>query len=95
MYHSSRYVKDDLVIRLKRPISQRDVERLTEEFKVLIRPSPVPGGATGGKPVMMLRDALPEEDDNLELPRLVFPHTRYKFGLIRILIDRINECEPV
>jgi uncharacterized protein (TIGR00730 family) len=95
MYHSSRYVKDDLVIRLKRPISQRDVERLTEEFKILIRPSPVPGGATGGKPVMMLRDALPEEDDNLELPRLVFPHTRYKFGLIRILIDRINECEPV
>ncbi len=92
VYHSSRYVKDDLVIRLKRPIAQRDVERLTEEFKILIRPAPVPNGATGGKPVMVLRGPLPEEDDHLDLPRLVFPHTRHKFGLIRILIDRINEC---
>jgi uncharacterized protein (TIGR00730 family) len=92
VYHSSRYVKDDLVIRLKRPIAQRDVERLTEEFKILIRPAPVPNGATGGKPVMVLRGPLPEEDDHLDLPRLVFPHTRHKFGLVRILIDRINEC---
>ncbi len=94
IYHSSRYVKDDFVIRLKRPISQTEVERLTEEFKVLIRPIPAPNGATGGKPVMVLRDALPEEDDHRDLPRLVFPHTRYKFGLIRKLIDRVNECQP-
>ena len=32
VYHSSRYVREDFVIRLKRPIAQRDVERLTEEF---------------------------------------------------------------
>ena len=52
----------------------------------------MPNGATAGKPVMVLRGPLPEEDDNLDLPRLVFPHTRHKFGLVRILIDRINEC---
>jgi uncharacterized protein (TIGR00730 family) len=87
-YHSARYVEDDYVIRLKRPIKAADVERLSDEFKVLIKPS---GGAPGR---MSLRGPYPVEHDNLELPRLSFTHTRRGFGLIRKLIDRINECEP-
>jgi uncharacterized protein (TIGR00730 family) len=88
IYHSSRYVKDDLVIRLKRPLSERDVERLSDEFAVLIKKN---GDAPGH---MVQRGPFEVEDDHLELPRLCFAHTRYKFGLVRRLIDRINECEP-
>jgi hypothetical protein len=40
------------------------------------------------------RGPLDGETDFPELPRLVFHHTRHKYGLIRGLIDRINECEP-
>jgi len=82
IYHSSRYVQDDLVIRLRRPISEADVKRLEEEFRPLIK--------SGG---MTLRGAYDVEDDHLDLPRLAFTHTRSKFGLVRRLIDRINECE--
>lgn len=87
LYHSSRYVKDDLVIRLKRPIAQKDVERLSEEFAVLIKPAP------DGSKKMTLRGAYDVEDDHRHLPRLCFTHTRHKFGLVRKLIDQINECE--
>jgi uncharacterized protein (TIGR00730 family) len=83
-YHSSRYVKDDFVVRLNRPLRQEDVQKLEDEFRVLIKdggmtqsPGPVEG-----------------EDDHPTLPRLVFRHTRNKFGLVRRLIDRINSLEP-
>ncbi|MBX3377603.1 MAG: LOG family protein [Phycisphaeraceae bacterium] len=83
IYHSSRYVKDALVIRLKRPLRPEDVQRLETEFAVLIK--------QGG---MVQRGPLEGETDHLALPRLVFQHTRHKFGLVRKLIDRINECDP-
>lgn len=81
IYHSSRYVRDDLVIRLRRPISAGDVARLNDEFAPLIR-----------KGSMTLRGPYEVEDDHLDLPRLAFTHTRSRFGLVRRLIDRINEC---
>jgi len=84
-YHSSRYVRDDLVIRLQRPLNPDDIARLADEFRVLIRP----GGA------MSLRGPMDGESDHADLSRLVFPHTRHKFGLIRTLIDRINDLEPL
>lgn len=83
LYHSSRYVQDDLVIRLKRPLKDADVRRLEEEFRPIIK--------TGA---MAIRGPLDVEDEHLDLPRLVFTHTRSRFGLVRRLIDRINECEP-
>jgi len=79
-YHSSRYVKDLLVIRLQTPLSELQVAQLTIKYKPLI--------STGE---MELRGALPEEDDHLELPRLVFHHNHTHFGLLRALIDDINE----
>ena len=90
IYHSSRYVKDDMVIRIKRPLKEKDVDRLTEEFRILIKPE----GATGSPSRIVQRGPFAEETDHLTLPRLSFPHTRYKFGMIRRLIDRINQCEP-
>jgi len=79
-YHSSRYVRDDLVIRMKRPLPESAVVALNEEFGVLVR---------SGKIVQ--RGPYPAETDHLELPRIAFTHTRHKYGLVRRLIDRINE----
>ncbi|QOJ01875.1 MAG: LOG family protein [Phycisphaeraceae bacterium] len=78
-YHSSRYVKDDLVIRLQRPLSPAQIETLNAEFGVLVKSG-----------VISARGPYPEESDALDLPRIAFTHTRSKFGLLRRLIDRIN-----
>ena len=36
-YHSSRYVRDDLVIRLSRPLSEEAIDTLNNEFAVLVK----------------------------------------------------------
>lgn len=79
-YHSSRYVKDTLVIRMLTPLSEEQVEQLNDRFASLV---------SQGK--MDLSGPLPDETDHLELPRLVFEHTRRDFGRLRLLIDAINE----
>lgn len=78
-YHSSRYVHDDLVIRIKDSLSDEQIELLNEEFSKIVK---------SGK--IRQCSALPEEDVFQELPRLVFHHTRMDFGIVRELIDRIN-----
>jgi uncharacterized protein (TIGR00730 family) len=78
-YHSSRYVKDTLVIRLLTSLTESQVEQLNQEFVSLIK---------NGK--MYLTKALPEETDHRELPRLAFEHNRRFFGRLRLLIDKIN-----
>lgn len=78
-YHSSRYVKDNLVIRMLTPLKQKHIDQLNEQFASLI---------SSGKIVMS--EALPEESDFPELPRLVFKHTRKNYGLLRALIDQVN-----
>lgn len=82
-YHSSRYVRDDLVIRLHRRLRDEDVDRLNDEFAMLIK---------SGR--MHQRGPMEVEDDHLDLPRLVFTHTKHHYGHVRALIDRINECDP-
>lgn len=78
-YHSSRYVKDTLVIRLLTPLSEEQIAILNSKYKALIA-----SGELAATPT------LPEETDHLELPRLAFHHNRRNFGLLRILIDDIN-----
>lgn len=82
-YHSSRYVRDDMVIRIRKALKQTDIDRLSADFKKLFK--------TG---VITQRGPYDVEDDHLELPRLAFTHTRRDFGTVRQLIDRINLCEP-
>lgn len=79
-YHSSRYVRDDLIIRMKHPLTDESLATVNEEFKGLVKS----GTITQGGPYK-------EESDHLDMPRLVFTHTRRQFALVRRLIDRINE----
>lgn len=83
-YHSSRYVKDDFVVRLRAPLKDEDVERLNDEFASLVKEGRI-----------IQRGAYQSEEEHPELPRLAFTHTRNHFGLLRRFIDRINDCETV
>ncbi|MBL8022698.1 MAG: LOG family protein [Elusimicrobia bacterium] len=80
-YHSVRYVRDRMVIRLTRPIPQVNLDVLEKDFKdILLK------GAH-----FVNQGALPEEAEFLELPRLVFPFNRFNFGRLRLLINALNE----
>ena len=83
VYHSLRYVKDRLVIRLQRPLSEEVVTRLSREFRDLLS-----GGLIRQGP------PLPEEADEPErqaLPRLILHFNRQNYGRLVSLIHRINE----
>lgn len=81
-YHSSRYVRDTLVIRLKDALSADQLVALSDKYRHLI----VSGEIEAVAP-------FPEEDDYLDLPRIAFHHTHRDFGLVRALIDDINAAE--
>jgi uncharacterized protein (TIGR00730 family) len=79
IYHSSRYVRDTLVLRVKRDLTDDEVEQLNDEFAVLVKAGRIERSG-----------ALEDEDDHLDLPRVIFRHTRHNYGIVRRLIDRIN-----
>lgn len=83
-YHSSRYVRDELVIRINKKLRDEDIATLNKEFSVLVKAGEI-----------VQRGALTQERDHLALPRIVFTHTRYKFGLVRKLIERINSFDAI
>ncbi len=78
-YHSLRYVKDQLAIRLLRPVPRPALEMVRQKFKDI--------GAEGA---LLTTGALPQEEDHKELPRLVFRFNRVNFGRLRQLIDVLN-----
>jgi len=87
VYHSSRYVRELLVIRLQRPLPEDFVRSLHREFADIV---------VRGR--IEQRSALPVEKDEPEiasLPRLVFEFDRLHFGRLRELIDAINAAPAV
>jgi uncharacterized protein (TIGR00730 family) len=82
VYHSVRYVRDLLVIRLNQPLPAAAISALGEEFSDITDAGTI--APCGPFPV--------ERDDpaTLHLPRLAFRFDRRNFGRLRMLIDRIN-----
>jgi hypothetical protein len=82
-YHSSRFVKGRLVLRLQRPLTAGELEKLNERLAHL---------CSEGK--IEQRSALPEEADEpelLALPRLMVPFQRRTVGsLHHLLIEMVN-----
>ncbi len=81
-YHSSRFVREELVIRLKHGPVETALAALNEDFADII----------AGAPIRVV-EPFPEEredDDHLELPRLAFGFNRKSYGRLRELIDRLN-----
>ncbi len=79
-YQSSRYVNDQLVIRLDAPLPASACSAFDREFGALC----ATGGFTQGT-------EFEGDDAPAGTPRLWFTHNRKYFGLVRRLIDRINE----
>jgi len=82
VYHSMRYVKDQLVLRLQQELSQPLLAAINQQFADVL---------LDGHFVQTA--ALPEERDEPELkemPRLVFAFNRRSLGRLRQLIDAIN-----
>jgi uncharacterized protein (TIGR00730 family) len=82
VYHSMRYVRDQLMLRLQRTISERTLEELRREFRDII----VRG-------TIDLTEAHPHEANEShlqQLPRLRFHFDRHGLGRLRQMIDRIN-----
>ena len=85
-YHSSRFVKDTLVIRMLSPLPKNTLERLNGMFGALM-------SIREGK--IIETAPLPEEayeGDLLDLPRIAFPFNRRNYGRLRLLIDEINRA---
>jgi len=83
-YHSLRYVNGRLVLRMSSPLPDERISELTARFQDIL----VPGGR------ITASVALPEESeetDIVSLPRLVVDFNRKEFGMLRKLIDAINE----
>ena len=80
IYHSSRYVRDRFVIRLNKPISEEHRAHLESQFSDVAKDGRL---ETSGP--------LDGEVENLDLPRLHFEHVRRDFGVLRKLIDAIND----
>lgn len=79
-YHSMRYVDDQLVVRIQRALTDKQLHELNAEFPDLIADGSIEQG-----------DALAEESTALHLPRLVFTYTRRDYGRLRLFVDRINQ----
>lgn len=81
-YHSSRFVRDDFVIRLKSALSDDQVDRLNRQFADLL--------AEGR--IRQVPQPLPEEGGECpDLPRLVLRYHKRTAGRLRQMIDAIND----
>jgi len=85
-YHSMRYVRNKLVLRLQTPLPPDVLELLNAQFADILTEGRLAASA-----------ALSEEKDepNLaQLPRLAFSFNRRSLGRLRQLIDAINDHAP-
>jgi uncharacterized protein (TIGR00730 family) len=83
-YHSSRYVRDRFVIRVRRAPGPEAMDRLNEEFRDIL---------TGGK--IEVSPPLAEEgDQSPELARVLLRFNRRDSGRLRQLIDALNRLVP-
>jgi hypothetical protein len=81
-YNSSRWVGDQLVIRLTRRISTRALAELNRQFTDVIRAGEIAQGSA--------LDQEKNEPEIWDLPRLVLRPHRHSLGRFRQLIDAIN-----
>ena len=84
-FHSYRHVRDQLVIRLNQALTDEAVAALNRSFPDLV----AEGEFQQGK-------ALPEErneEEIVNLPRLIFTPKKRNYGRFRVLIDSINTLQ--
>jgi len=83
IFHSYRWVRDTMVVRITQRLTPAAVQKLNEQFSALL----TSGSITQG-------EALPEESDDhavAGLPRLVLTPNKRDFARLRLLINAIND----
>lgn len=85
VYHSSRWVGDELVLRLHRPIRSETLTRLNDEYA---------GRILDAGRIEQCGPLPAEQGEYPELPRLRLQFDKKSFGLLRRMIDVINRSEP-
>ena len=83
VYHSMRYVKGDLILRLLKPLSAAVLEDLRKEFASIVVKGTIE--QTGADP------AEANEVELQQLSRLRFRFDRRNVGKLRMMVDRINQ----
>ncbi|MDH3592196.1 MAG: LOG family protein, partial [Planctomycetota bacterium] len=79
-YHSSRYVREKLVIRLRRAPDREQLAALNDDFSDLL-----------AKGTIEVTAALPSERGEVDhYPRVTLNFNRHAVGRLRMLIDRLN-----
>jgi uncharacterized protein (TIGR00730 family) len=79
-YHSQRYLRDVLVLRIRRPLPAAALAELNARFGDMLSAS-----------AEQWQGPLPGEGEELpDLPRLVLPFNRTDFARLRILLDFVN-----
>ena len=81
-FHSTRFVKDLFIIRLKHAPTETAIEALNEDFADIIV----------GPPIKRIEPAPEEREDNdcLDLQRIAFGFNRRDYGRLRQLVDMLN-----
>jgi uncharacterized protein (TIGR00730 family) len=82
-YHSSRFVRDELVLRLNRPLAEETLSQINDTFADILKEGrfvQVPG------PLEAEEGACPDKT------RLLFTFDRRSAGRLRLLINLINEA---
>jgi uncharacterized protein (TIGR00730 family) len=81
-YHSQRFVNDILIFRIQRPLKDKQVDALNDEFADLVKEGRIEQSGP-----------LEQEERYRELPRLRFVFAKRAYGRLRMMIDRINELD--
>ncbi len=84
-YHSLRYVRDRLILRLRHAPSAATIATLNEEFAGII--------VSGAIEATEASKVEKKDDDNVELPRLAFKFDNRSFAELMQLIQRLNTLE--
>lgn len=80
VYHSMRYVGDDLVLRIRQPLSATTLEKLNDEFGTLLV-----SGKIEQVPILAA-----ENGEHPEMPRLKLRFNRHDCGRLRQMLDVVN-----
>ena len=81
-FHSTRFVKDSLIIRMKNPPSETAIEALNEDFSEIL----LDGKIKAAKPT----PEETEDNDHLTLARIALNFNRRDYGRLRQMIDVLN-----
>ena len=84
-YHSSRFVRDQLLMRVRKAPDDEQLEDLNVRF----------GDIVSSGRIEVVEAAPPERDEAPGLPRISFCFDRRSVGRLRQLIDQVNTWVPV